>query len=478
MRLYFILVLLLLVACTPSIVSDEKITFNVIVPKNTPSSDTIYWHGPSSYKMSKVNDTFWTVSFNKSDLPNLVQYRYTRNNGGFDSAEFLINDSNEFFWFERGRTIILDNLTIRNDVVSRWRWFDNSTTITRSNLIVSPKALPAGFISGQVIEDLYNPSFDNSFNSTAEHMKSVGYNTVIVAPPLQLVDHGEYLSIENNLSNPNYPSDEKLIEEITAYKNQGLNVILNPQLCCEKISYANRSYSWWSSYYQSLDYFYSHYAKVADSANVSAIYFSVNSEDFREDNPFSPKEEWVRIITHMRTNFSGNIGELVWSFDNYSVIPSPEQIAWGNNVDFFVFNAILPLSLSDSPSDQELVIGARKILDGAKPFYTMYNKPVYVLSAYFAVNNSWKGSSFYNIDSVGWTSNPENTPKLNGYSLSDTDQARVINAFFIAIEEREWINGYFQFGYSHSNYPLFPGLSIRDKEAELVWKSWNKEVNQ
>ena len=64
-------------------ISDNKaMTFRVIIPNNTPDTDTIYMYSSHKYKMQKVGDFIYEVNLTRSQIfpdGDRVQYRYSRN---------------------------------------------------------------------------------------------------------------------------------------------------------------------------------------------------------------------------------------------------------------------------------------------------------------------------------------------------------------------------------------------------------------
>lgn len=63
--------------------------------------------------------------------------------------------------------------------------------------------------------------------------------------------------------------------------------------------------------------------------------------------------------------------EMVWNFldDSQpakpSIIPDAEYIKWGDELDYFYVAMDAPISLKDSPTDEELNTGAGEVIDGA-----------------------------------------------------------------------------------------------------------------
>ncbi|HLD77404.1 MAG TPA: hypothetical protein VJB16_00100, partial [archaeon] len=206
------------------------------------------------------------------------------------------------------------------------------------------------------------------------------------------------------------------------------------------------------------------------------IHYAV-SNDYQEPDA---AERWRGVFRAMRERFSGEVGQMLWNFGSEpgAIIPDADHITWGADLDYFYIAIDTPLSLADDPTDEELKAGAGRMLDGVEELYKRYGKPVFVRTTYFNVEKTWKGNAFYNISSVPWVGSEERELAQGPYKSGPQDLARVVNAYFRAIGERPWVIGYAQFGYSHWEDPLVPGLSVRGKPAEGLWKKWNARISQ
>ncbi len=456
--------------------------FEVTVPKNTPEGDTvhIFFQNQKNYKMKKIEDyKYWleiTEEEAGAERNGIIKYRYSRNGYNFRTAEYLEPDTNDYFWTEKGRSVTYEEGKIQKDIVKRWRWFpeEGVEIIRTSNLEPSGNFLPRinneEFLSGQIIEDLYEPAYDDFFDSTASHMKSIGYNSVEIDPPWQWIEENGLPKVKNEYDkNPNYPSDEKLKEEILAYKNKGLTVILAPQLCCNPINTENRPKEWWDAYFSETTKFLVHHAKIAEETEVDYFHYALGHEYWENDYA----ARWSNVFKEIRKHFSGKVGEMVWNFGTTlgKIIPDADFIKWGGELDYFYIAISVPISTKNKPTDDELKAGAAKMLDGAKQLYDRYKKPVFVRTSYFSIENTWKGNTL-TLDFPGLP-DPEGNIEHTKYKQGAEDQARVVNAYFRAIAERPWIIGYAQFGYGHWENPLVTDLSVRSKPAEDIWRKWN-----
>lgn len=493
----FVIVVLLIIAAAGFFLLNKKedqptnpkfkgMTFQVKVPQNTPAEDTVYIYlqNQKNYKMEKIDKYQFSISLTEKQLEpenGTIRYRYSRNGYDFRTAEYLEPDNNDYFWTEKGRRVSYNNVTVQKDTVKRWRWFPQEGTPIVKTSSIEPKGefLPRTngqeFRSGQIIEDLYVEAFRPFFDSTAAHMKKIGYKVAEIDPPLQLVGENGLPKVRNLIKdNPNYPDDETLKEEILAYKKVGLTVVLAPQLCCEALNTEGKNKKWWDAYFAETTKFLVSQAKIAEETGVDYFHYAIGAEYQQTDYA----ERWSKVFKEIRKHYKGKLGEMVWNLGSEpgAIIPDAGFIKWGKELDYFYVAIDTPLSLKESPSDEELEKGAAKMLDGVKQLYDRYKKPIFVRTTYFNVKKTWKGNSFYDISSIPWLADSEKKLAESKYEYSGEDLARVVNAYFRAIAERPWIFGYAQFGYAHWENPLAAELSVRGKPAEDVWRKWNEKI--
>ncbi len=487
----------------------KGLTFEVDIPENTLPGDLIkIYVFQKPYRMEKIGPYRYQLFLNETQLfpwenalpprPDYtVKYRYSRNGWDFYTAEYLEptaeepnRDTNDYFWTKHGREITYEPGKVQRDMIGRWRFFPlrglpERTTPLEPKGTFQPRINNERFWSGQTIEDLYVAGFHDFFNSTAQHMKKIGYTWVEFDPPWQWTEEkvGEksWPKVVNDIGNaPNYPDDETFLEEVRAYKAAGLKILIAPQLCCTTLNSKDKSKEWWGAYFAETERFLVHFARLAEEAHADAFMYAVPSWEMGNvPTTIDINAEWREIFRKIHTVFSGEVGEMIWMLGPDAAptpqpIPDTNFVQWADQLDFFLVATEFPLSMSDNPTDEELKKGAAAVLDGAKVFYDQFHKPLIFRNGYFNVKYSWKGQTFYQINSIPGPSDPEAKLKESIYEFNSEDQARTVNAYFQAIAERPWIIGYFHFGYSHWEDPLSPWLSIRGKPAEDVWRKWNE----
>ena len=259
-----------------------------------------------------------------------------------------------------------------------------------------------------------------------------------------------------------------------------MKVLIAPQLCCNPIDTKNKTNEWWDAYFSETEKFLLHFASLAQKAEADAFMYAIGSWEI-QDSTVDINKKWSDIWKNIRKEFSGEIGEMVWVLgpevsQEPQSIPSPEYITWSDQLDFILVATEFPLSEKDNPTNEELEKRAGGVLDGIKKFYDESGLPVILRNGYFNVKYSWKGQSFYQINSVPWIGDPESKLKESVYEFNTEDHARVVNAYFKAIADRPWVIGYLHFGYTHWEDPLSAWMSVRGKPAEDIWSKWNKKI--
>ncbi len=460
--------------------SDLSMTFEVTVPANTPADDLVYLAiggGYNEHRMTKTGNNLWSIKLSQGDLSpddeGIIPYRYVRDGYGFNTAEYLSPDKQGTFrkaQFKPGGA--------QKDSIGRWRWFPAgnvsvtpSTNLTPGTIFV-PRLGGQQFLSGQVIEDFYSPYFKPLFASTAAHMQSVGYNYVAFDPPEQWAEVNGLPVVQNQIkTSPNYPDGATLKAEIKEYTDRGFTVLMSPQVCCTELSTENRSAEWWDAYYSETQKFLVRFATIAQQAGVQYFQYYIDHQgpDISTHNK--------QIFAAIRQVYKGKVGEGVWSFGTEArTIPLASEITWGDDLDYFYVDALYPLSTQPNPTDAELKAGADRMLDATKTLYDKFKKPVIIQTAYFNVQQSWRGNDFYNIEDPPWTNQPESATQSGKYIFNQSDLAHTVNAYFNSMATRPWIIGYAQFNYTHWINPLATELSVRGTESEALWQKWNNAI--
>lgn len=471
--------------------------FEVTVPKNTPEGDAINilygaWNEEEQaldaieIPMEKTGEHTYTASLAADLAEGEFEYIYSRNAWGDITSEYLplrpedSEPGNEFEYRNAKRRVALEPGKVQKDAVERWRWFPEGEVIRKSSIEPSSnfrqRASGMEFRSGAGIQDLYIPGFEKFYNTTAEHIVSQGYNWVAVYPPWQWYEEdppklGNALELGVG-EGPNYPSDAELRRHIKAFKDAGLRVSLEPQICCTSINREDRTDVWLDAYISEVNRFLVHHAQIAEETGAEMFLFDTFGAD---------EARVTEMLHNVKKVYSGDIivpiSPFLYQTDAATqTIPQAHEIPWAANADIFLFLGEGELTPKDNPTDAELKQGAGRNIDLMKPFLEEYDKPVIVRIAPFSIKQAWKGPSHYQKGRIPGESGGEDVWEYHSYSAED--QARTVNAYWQAAAEREWVAGLFNFGYWHWDMPMLPDWSIRGKPAEDAWRKWNEEIHE
>lgn len=479
--------------------SPTTITFVVTVPKNTPSGDTISVEnfqpeGVRAYRMKKVSGRTYRISFSSNQLERgtngRYHYRYVRNRAGFHGAEYIAPDDFAYREKRLGRSIPYNRVLaggVERDTIRRWRWFPpgNQPVERRSQLDPSGPLLPRvneiAFRSGQGIMDYWIPAFDPFVTPTARHLNRLGNGWVAFFPPWQWIKQDPLPIVGNERElglgdSPNYPNDAKLIEHIRAFQRAGLKIHLAPQICCTTIKTADRSPAWWEQYFSEVERFVLHHARIAQKARVDS--FMVDLFEARQSGLPDLQARVDGLVSKVRDIYKGELGSILWlsgaAPETAIIFPSVDELAMVKDVDFYLAITTAAISANDTPADEELNVGAGRVLDATKELYETTGKPTIVLLQSYGVQQAWKGDAFIQTKPVPGAGDNATSGKFHRFS--GQDQARVVHAYFEALRDRPWVIGAWHFGYEFWEYPLLPDWSIRGGPAEDVFRKWNRVI--
>jgi hypothetical protein len=262
-------------------------TFEVEVPENTLEDDVILIFVNQKRKlMEKIGDRLYKITLTKDELgvdPNGNFLRMYLRGESVDISEYIPPEQRDDPF---GHRMLFSPGKVVRDKVQRWRWFPEGPIVKEdiSDLQPSgwkPRIGNMEFRSMLAPFDGYIIGHEFFYPSNAKAMKRLESNWANLWPPWQWYSQdppklGNVLML--GLGNPpNYP-DDKLIEQIRTYKNEGIKVLLVPQICCTEINKEGRSKEWWQEYYNQQERYFLYYAKLADQEGVDAISFLTGTD--------------------------------------------------------------------------------------------------------------------------------------------------------------------------------------------------------
>jgi hypothetical protein len=484
----------------------EKMTFRVQIPENTPPEDSIYisLYTTGHVKMDKIEPLVYEAEVFPEDIDfvfddsgnKIVWYAYVRNNindsGAPYNTEFISGtpNTNNYFWTRRGRETIFEPDKLQDDTIVRWLWFPKEGWANDDISDLGPdrefkdRLGNERFKSGQGLMDEYHKWLDPLFKPTARHMLDKNYEWIAFFPAWDWEnDLPKIRQLKTDIRTGEilgFP-DNKMRMQIREFKQEGLKVILAPQICCTQIAREGRSEEWWDQYWKEVKKVYVHYANLAEDEEVEVLVNDFapigNTEGMGEDIANKEQDAWEYIWNEVDQIYNGEKGQMVWYFgERYGgLTPSMEFITWNDKIDLIYLQSVGGLTFEDNPSNGALEKGAGKHFAKFKELYEMHKKPLIIQTNWESRTKSWHGFKPGNEIDFNVCDDDDSDEECDNI-FSGRDQARSVDAYFSQIAESPWVIGYLNFGYRPEEIPLKPEWSVRGKAAEELWEKWNHVI--
>lgn len=308
--------------------SNNSLTFDVYVPSETPSEDTISiqfspligWTEP--IPMWKLEADRWAyVLYSPLNLPGEFFYRYCRN-----SQCGKADDIQTPGLYGRGRPLKLSQepQTVQDGVSM---WVDWAGAAVAPATTVPANVRSSGFWAGVEFDSSYHPSWLTYLPDALSDVQQMNANWVVLSPTWTYP----------NTSAPGYIPKLKIIpgkdatwyelqKTISAAKENNLNVALYPKPDFPKETdtwwlEADRSAEWWQHWFENYYHFIIHNADLAEQNQVSALILGGEwlrpalpagtlSDGSASGAPEDAEARWRSLFAEIRSHFSG---KLLWA---------------------------------------------------------------------------------------------------------------------------------------------------------------------
>jgi len=488
----------LIVPETPTVIEDtiqtwnigeaREITFDLIVPENTPEGDHIFiqfnpygWTEP--IPMWHLGGQRWAyILFSPLDMMDQLGYRYCRAGqcGHADDArtpgEFT---SGQIVQTSQNRMGIPDK-------VEQWAWFENELPEASATDTKVPKR-GSEYIAGIELQEFYHPSLDPLFSVALENIAQNGANWLILDPSWS------YSRLSPPVLEP-IPGQDSLwsdtLETIKQAQARDLKVALHPvprfsTATPEWWAAAPRDFSWWVSWFDNYRNFILHHADLAAKSGaqtlilggewmVPAMPGGTLADGSLSGVPVDTDERYKALIAEVREHFTGTIA---WS------LPHPEGLGdlphFLNDVDQLVVLWSAPLAQQPEDTTTEFKAEAKRIL--TTDIYALWltwkpetqDKSIIISIVYPSANGILTGCL---PDPIVECLPPRslNYPAPD-YPMIDLDlksQSQAYDAVLTAINSQDWIDGVISSSYYPPTILHDKSTSIHGKPAEGVLRSW------
>jgi hypothetical protein len=460
---------------------NGPILFDVTVPQDTPTGDTIYiqfnpyaWTPPIPM-WRKANNEWVYKLYGPLNIVGTFGYRYCRN-AECSSAD----DAQTAGESAHGRTV-LPSLAPQEilDTVNQWSWAQSpgSPTIVSADI----PSRGTGFFAGVEFQSYYDPSMP-TFNPYAlQNVQAIGSNWVVYTPTWTF-------SQSNPLTFSSMPGKDMFWSDTANYVAQArslnLNVAVFPQArfatnAADFWASASRDPTWWDNWFNHYRAFADHYADLASLSGAQALIIGGDwiapalpsgklNDGSSSGVPTDAETRWQNIIAEVRQHFRGNV-LFALPYTDVDVVPPISALQDTDGV-YLLWYAKLTDSASASKAD--LLAEAGRLLDeNVAPVQSQVNKPFiiavsYPSSTYSATGCIPNGSN----DCLDWTALNRPQADLTNVNLDLQQQVDIYDAMFNAINTRPWVSGFVSRGYFQPVALLDKSASVHGKPAaDLLW---------
>ncbi|MFC1997935.1 hypothetical protein ACFLXI_10105, partial [Chloroflexota bacterium] len=488
----------LIVPETPTVITDtiqtwhigeaREITFDLIVPDDTPSGDHISiqlnpygWTEP--IPMWHLGGQRWAyILYSPLDMMDQLGYRYCRA-GQCGHAD----DARTPGEFTSGQIVqTSENRMGIPDQVEEWAWYESE--LPEAN-VTDTKVPRRGseFLAGIELQEYYHPSLDPLYSVALNKIGNIGANWLIIDPTWS------YSRLSPPVLEP-IPGQDSLwsdtLSNIEQAQSRNLKVALHPvprfsTATSEWWATAPRDFSWWVSWFDNYRTFILHHADLAAKSDAQTLVLGGEwmgpalpggnlADGSLSGVPVDANERYKALIAEVREHFNGTI---TWS------LPYPEGLKelpnFLNDVDQLVVLWSAPLANQIESSNAELQSEAEHIL--TTDIYALWltwkpeteDKSIIINLAYPSANGILTGCL---PDPIVECLPPRslNYPAPD-YPLIELDmksQSRAYDAVLAAINSQDWIDGVISSGYYPPTVLHDKSISIHGKPAEGVLGSW------
>lgn len=467
-------------------VTAGPILFDLTAPPSTPDFDHISiqfnpfgWTEP--IPMWKLGENHWVYML-FSPITQLEEfvYRYCRNDQCGRADDNLTPGSTS-----TGRMIeITGGTQTIEDVVNSWYWMEPGEGI---NLGETPEINPRaeGFINGIQLQRYYHPSITPRYPISFREIKTTGANWVFLSPtwtftrqspPVLEAVTGKDIS----WSDLSYAAEKAQSFDLNVAYNPTPNF---PQTVEEWWSSSPRDFPWWQVWFERYQNFILTYADKAQQDGASGLVLGGDwvspalpggllPDGSPSGVPADAEDRWRKIISEVRDRYQGT---LFWALptDN-SGVKYPPFIEDLDQV-FLLWS----LPLSDQPDTQvsQLSAAAADYLDSEVFLLDIsLEMPIIIAADYPSAIGSLQGCLLVRDESGESTCYEPSYLEPPYQDIPDVgidleDQLSAYQALLLAVNQREWIDGFISLGF-------YSPAELQDKSASIYGKPTQTELGE
>lgn len=470
--------------------SASPITFDLIVPENTPPQDNVTiqfdpfgWTEP--IPMWHLGGNRWAyILYSPLDQLSELGYRFCRANQCGQA-----DDSRTPGAHTTGQVVQPPKEPLGvSDQVEAWAWLENNPP-NPVDLAAIPTESPFGpdFLTGIELQDRYHPSWLPRFNATLSSITNTNANTLILTPSWSFTRQNPPVLEPVTGTDPSWLETAEMIARA---ENQDLRVVLRPvpHFPMESASWwagAPRDFSWWVSWFDRYRAFALHYADLAERSGVGTLILGGDwmspalpggtlADGTLSGVPADADQRFSDLISEVRQHFSGTLG---WAITFPDDLESPPEFLQQVELIYVLWS--LPLSEETEPATSKMRKVAAEAIstDLYAQILTLSlesnNKQVILALAYPSITGAATGCL---EDPMAGCLPPQGLDyPVPDYPLLDLDlavQAQAYQAVLSAISQADWIDGVTTQGYYPPTLLQDKSTSVHGKPAEAVLARW------
>jgi len=459
------------------------ITFDVNVPANTPTGDTVSiqlkplygWTEP--VPMWKLEDNRYAyILYNPLNLPGQLSYRYCRNGqcGSADAADTpgAQNAGHPVEISDKPQTI--------KDQVSAWAMWGAPLTAT-SSPTTEVKTHNMAFLAGVEQQSAFHPSWTSLLPETLTGVQGLGANWLVLSPTWSFTRNAPPVLGQVTGVDALWPD---LVQAADQARARSLNIAFYPQpnfptQSADWWMEAPRDDSWWTVWFDQYRTFALHHADLAARSGASALILGgdwlapalpggILADGSPSGVPVDAEKRWRDLLTEVRSHYQGT---LMWAIPYRDIKNAPVFLDAVDEI-YLMWSEAVEKQADVSQADLLTTVGS--MLDEVvHPFQQKLAKPLVLAVAYPSATGAGKGCvSDSQGGCINWDLLAPQSPDNPQVQLSLEEQSTLYQVMLDSTNSRDWISGFVTRGYYPPAALQDKSISLNGKPASNVLAAW------
>jgi hypothetical protein len=465
--------------------NSNPISFTVKVPDYTPQTDTVSiqfnpfgWTEPIPMWPTGTNQ-WMMILYNPQNLLGDVGYRYCRND-----ACGLADDQTTAGTDTSSRTFTAKNVAQDiQDQVTNWQWL---SAVSSPTTVVADTVTPRGadFIQGVEFSSFYRPAYQGYQNWAFKNIQEIGANEVILSPTWT------YTSNNPPVLEPG-PGADALWPDVMASaslaQQYGQQVVIYPTMRYTQDSdawwkSAEKSNSWWRTWFDRYHTFVINTADMAAKANAKAIILGepgmkpalpngVLSDGTTSNVLPEAAQLWKQMIADVRARYSGQI---LWAMSYPQDLKNVPGYLSDVDGIYLEWSAQMADAPTTNVSDLQAAF-SKKFDSDVKPLQESLKKPIFLALRYPSASGSSKGCVDFNGSCIAFGQVDDYANINRNVTINLAEQAALYNGALAAVNTSPYISGFITEGYLPVAGLQDSTSSVHGKPAsDVIWYWFQK----